>query len=180
MNEPNILCIIDMQNDFISGALGTLQADAATENAVKEITRKKWDRIIFTRDTHESNYLSTQEGKMLPVPHCIFKSDGWVIDNRIQRAIDQATKNGTLVTKAINKISFGTFEWKDRIDRKECEGIEIIGLCTDICVITNALILKTMYPETPIYVKEDCCAGVTNETHKAAIDVMKSCQVIVI
>lgn len=162
------LIVVDMQKDFIDGSLGTKEAIGIVENVKKKISeyQNRGDEIIFTRDTHRGNYLSTNEGKYLPVEHCIEGTDGWGI------------RDGLDVTTAIyiDKPTFGYMRWIDY----NLEEVEIIGLCTDICVISNALIIKATYPEIKVSVDASCCAGVTPESHKAAITTMKMCQVEVV
>lgn len=166
-----VLIVVDMQNDFIDGALGTKEAVGIVENVKKKIAeyKKNGDRIIFTRDTHQTDYLETREGKKLPVEHCIEGTKGW----QIAEGIDDKS------CIHINKPNFGWPGWAD-FDMKEAEEIELVGLCTDICVVSNALILKAIYPEIPIKVDAGCCAGVTPESHDAALVTMKMCQVEVI
>lgn len=166
------LIVVDVQNDFVTGSLGTPEAQAILPNIIRKINeyRMQGDQIIFTQDTHSSSYLETNEGRHLPVPHCIKGTKGWSIVDELQIQ----TENDL----TIRKRTFGYTEWRDYIDLKE--EIELVGLCTDICVISNALILKAIYPETKITVDASCCAGVTPETHKSAIDVMKMCQIDII
>ena len=162
------LVVVDMQKDFIDGALGTKEAVAIVDNVKKKIAmyKENGDEIIFTRDTHQENYMETNEGKHLPVPHCIEGTDGWKIGEGLE-------VEGALY---IDKPSFGYMNWKDY----DLEEVEIIGLCTDICVVSNALIIKATFPEIKVTVDASCCAGVTPETHKAALTTMKMCQVEVI
>ena len=162
------LVVVDMQKDFIDGALGTKEAVAIVNNVKNKIAmyKENGDEIIFTRDTHQENYMETNEGKHLPVVHCIEGTEGWKIGEGLE-------VEGALY---IDKPSFGYMNWKD-YDLKE---VEIIGLCTDICVVSNALIIKATYPEIKVTVDASCCAGVTPETHKAALTTMKMCQVEVI
>lgn len=164
------LVVVDMQKDFIDGALGTKEAVAIVSNVVKKINeyREAGNQIIFTRDTHQENYLSTQEGKNLPVEHCIEGTEGWQIAPELKVMDDDIV---------INKVTFGHVWDKDIIKGNE---IELIGLCTDICVISNALGLKAVLPETPIKVDASCCAGVTPETHSNALEAMKMCQIEII
>lgn len=166
-----LLIVVDMQNDFIDGALGTGEAVAIVENVKKKIAEYKRNahRIIFTRDTHQSNYLQTSEGRKLPVEHCIENTTGWQIADGIEDAD----------CPHIDKPNFGWTGW-DSIDMQDVEGIELVGLCTDICVVSNALILKATYPEIPIMVDASCCAGVTPESHEAALVTMKACQIDVV
>ena len=165
-----VLCVIDMQNDFIDGALGTKEAEAIVENvkAKIELYRKNGDTVIFTRDTHSEDYMNTQEGKNLPVPHCIKGSKGWEVSEKLD----------TASYKIIDKPTFGSFELAEYISTlADVEEIELIGLCTDICVISNAMILKARFTETPIKVDSSCCAGVTPESHSNALTAMKMCQI---
>lgn len=159
------LIVVDMQNDFIHGALGTEEAAAIVENVKKKIAKyqEAGEEIIFTRDTHQNNYLDTNEGKYLPVPHCIEGTKGWQIPDDI--AVEGAVY--------LNKPSFGYLDWK----QYHLEEVELVGLCTDICVVSNALIIKALYPEIKVSVDASCCAGVTPESHQAALTTMKMCQV---
>lgn len=166
-----LLIVVDMQNDFIDGALGTKEAVAIVDNVKKKILEYKenGDRIIFTRDTHQENYLETSEGKKLPVVHCVENTEGW----QVAAEVDDADY------LHIDKPNFGWTGWKD-FDMQDVESIELVGLCTDICVVSNALILKAAYPDMPLRVDASCCAGVTVDTHKAALATMKMCQVDVV
>lgn len=169
-----LLVVVDMQNDFIDGALGTREAQAIVPKVAEKI--KNWDgKIIFTRDTHFADYADTQEGKKLPVPHCIKGTFGWEISDRLEA-------DGDCVI--LDKPTFGSVELaeslKSAAGAEEIEGIELVGLCTDICVISNALLLKAFYPEIPISVDAACCAGVTPESHRNALEAMKMCQIDVI
>lgn len=170
-----ILIVVDMQNDFISGSLGTKEADAIVENVVRKI--KEHDGpVIATFDTHERNYLETPEGKKLPVPHCIKMTSGWLLDEDVQAALFEKEQY-----KAITKPTFGSTGMVEYISNKFFKPeIELVGLCTDICVISNALLLKANFPDSEITVDASCCAGVTPEKHQAALEVMKSCQINVI
>ena len=159
------LIVVDMQKDFIDGALGTKEAVAIVENVKKKIAeyQKNGDEIIFTRDTHQSDYLTTNEGKNLPVEHCIEGTDGW----KIQEGLEVP---GAIY---IDKPTFGYMDWKSY----NLEEVEMVGLCTDICVVSNALIIKATYPEIQVSVDASCCAGVTPESHNNALEAMKMCQV---
>ena len=177
-----ILIVVDMQNDFITGSLGTKEAEAIIPNAVAKIKKlKQTDHIIFTRDTHhQADYLQSQEGKLLPVYHCIEKTEGWEIHDDIQYAAGFSKCHNKYY---VNKPSFGSLELPAAVNRafsKNTTEIELIGLCTDICVVSNALILKAYFPETKITVDSSCCAGVTPEKHEAALETMRSCQINVI
>lgn len=171
-----ILVVVDMQNDFVDGALGSNEAVAIVDNVVHKIENFDGD-IIATFDTHKGNYMDTQEGKFLPVPHCIKGTDGWKLNKNVQDALDE--KGYT----AIEKPTFGSTELvqyiKDNYDPAEIE-IELIGLCTDICVVSNALLMKANFLETRVSVIENCCAGVTVDSHNSALTTMKMCQVNVI
>ena len=163
------LIVVDMQNDFVNGTLGTKEAEDIVENVKNKIKEyyENGEKIIFTRDTHFENYLETNEGKNLPVKHCVKDSNGWQIFDGLE------------VPNAIyiDKPTFGYTEWSKYELGNE---IEIIGLCTDICVVSNALIIKALYPEANISVDSRCCAGVTLETHEAALKTMKMCQINII
>ena len=161
-----------MQNDFIDGSLGTKEAVEIVPNVAKKIAdaRSQGTMVLFTRDTHQKNYMKTQEGKNLPVEHCIQNTDGWQISSRLE----------TLESPIFDKPSFGSMELADYVSKlDDVEEIELVGLCTGICVISNAFILKAKLPEVPIYVDSSCCACVTPETHKNALEAMKLCQIIV-
>lgn len=162
------LIVIDMQNDFIDGSLGTAEAVAIVDNVKRKIEEYKanGDEIIFTRDTHQDNYMETNEGKHLPVVHCIEGTSGW----EIRDVLD------TEGCEIINKPSFGYTGWSGY----SFEEVEIVGLCTDICVVSNALIIKALFPEIRVSVDSSCCAGVTPESHEAALTTMKMCQIEVI
>ena len=170
----DILVVVDMQNDFIDGALGTKEAVAIVPK-VEEKIRNFNGTVLFTRDTHENWYLETQEGKKLPVPHCIRDTEGW----QIRRELDILRK-----TEPVDKETFGSTDLADdlvamNID-DEIKSITFVGLCTDICVISNALLVKAALPEIPIIVDAACCAGVTPESHENALKAMEMCQVEVV
>ena len=171
-----ILIVVDMQKDFVDGALGSKEAVAIVDNVVNKIEGFDGD-IIVTYDTHPQNYMETQEGKNLPVPHCIKGTDGWKLDAKVQSALDKKTY------KAIEKPTFGSTELVEYIganyNTDEAE-IELIGLCTDICVVSNALLLKANFLEAKVSVDASCCAGVTPDSHNAALTTMKMCQINVI
>ncbi len=162
------LIVVDMQKDFVDGALGSKEAVSIVENVKRKIAEYEanGDEIIFTRDTHQKDYLETNEGKNLPVAHCIEGTAGWQLYEGMEA-------KGALY---INKPTFGYLNWTDY----HFEKVELIGLCTDICVVSNALIIKAAFPEIEVSVDASCCAGVTPETHAAALATMKMCQVKVI
>lgn len=170
----NILLVIDMQNDFIDGALGTPEAVAIVPK-VREKIRSFEGTVLFTRDTHGENYMETQEGKNLPVPHCIRGTEGWQIRPELEEL---------RVTEPIDKGTFGSDELgkilRDLNDEDPIGTITVIGLCTDICVISNALLAKAFLPEVPIEVDASCCAGVTPESHENALKAMASCQIRIV
>ncbi|MBQ5347148.1 MAG: cysteine hydrolase [Ruminococcus sp.] len=169
------LIVVDMQNDFIDGALSTMEAQKIIPNAVKKI--ESFDGEIFaTLDTHFENYLETSEGRNLPVEHCIKNTDGWQFNDKIKTALE---KKGFT---AVEKLTFGSIELPSLIKASadDSVSIELIGLCTDICVVSNALILKASFPEAEISVDSACCAGVTPEKHKAALETMASCQIKIV
>ncbi len=171
------LIVIDMQNDFISGALANPDAEKIVKGTVSLVS--EWEgEIIFTRDTHGKNYMETEEGKNLPIPHCIKDTDGWQIRREIYLA---AEKNEKATVKIVDKPSFGAGTLLYDAVTSVCtpEKIVFTGTCTDICVISNALILKSFLTETPMSVIENLCAGVTADKHNAAIEVMKSCQIAI-
>ncbi len=159
------LIVVDMQNDFIDMALGTKEAVAIVPAVKAKIEEYKnaGNEIIFTRDTHGENYLDTPEGKKLPVPHCIKGTKGWEIADGLY----------TEGAKIIDKPNFGWPHW----NKEELEEVEIIGLCTDICVVSNALIIKASFPDAKVSVDKNCCAGVTPESHNAALTTMSMCQI---
>lgn len=169
-----ILCVIDMQNDFIDGTLGTAEACRIVEPLADFIKNNKDYYIVATRDTHYDNYMNTAEGRHLPVLHCIRGTKGWEIADSIRAAIGNAP--------VYDKPNFGIAadEWKKILYPVEVSEITLVGLCTDICVVSNALALKTAFPEVPVKVIADLCAGVTPQTHEAALTTMKMCQVEVL
>ena len=166
-----ILIIVDMQNDFIDGALGTKEAVAIVPK-VEDKIRNFDGEVFFTRDTHETWYLETQEGKNLPVPHCIRGTEGW----QIRKELDALRK-----TEPIDKETFGSTDLAADLlalhEDEEIGSITLVGLCTDICVISNAMISKAALPEVPVYVDKDCCAGVTTDSHETALAAMRMCQI---
>ena len=169
----NILVVVDMQKDFVDGALGSKEAVAIVPAVAEKIRDHKGD-IFVTLDTHHENYMETQEGKKLPVPHCIKGTDGWKLDDEVEKAL--AGKEYTV----IEKVTFGSVDLPALI-REKTGGddftAEFIGLCTDICVVSNALLVKANFPEAALSVDSACCAGVTPEKHEAALETMRSCQI---
>ena len=170
----NALIVIDMQNDFITGPLGSEDAQAIVPAIVKRIRSGFYDDIFATRDTHKDNYMDTLEGQKLPVPHCIKDTEGWQIQKDIRKALDDM--NGDSYVQFVDKYTFGSLLLPTKI-RDGIEMIDIVGVCTDICVISNALSLRMFYPNMSIRVIANECAGVTPELHEAALKVMQSCQI---
>lgn len=168
-----ILVVVDMQKDFVDGALGSKEAVAIVPNVVKKI--EEFDGEIFvTYDTHFENYMDTNEGKNLPVPHCIKGTDGWELNKEVMDALN----NKAYTT--VEKITFGSVVLPELVGKAAGDeefSVELIGLCTDICVVSNALLLKANFPEMNILVDAACCAGVTPESHEAALTTMKMCQI---
>ena len=171
------LVVVDMQKDFVNGALGTKEAEAILPAVLDKVHHFKGE-VIFTRDTHFENYLSTSEGKLLPVEHCIKGTAGW----ELMEALEAYCTEHNCVT--YDKLTFGSKELAQDLlkwsEEQDVESIEFIGLCTDICVVSNVLMAKAFLPEVEIKVDAACCAGVTPEKHAAALETMRSCQIVVI
>ena len=171
-----ILVVVDMQKDFVDGALGSNEAVAIVPAVVKKIKGFEGD-IFVTLDTHYENYMETAEGKKLPVPHCIKGTNGWKLNADVEKVL--ADKKFT----PVEKVTFGSVDLpgliKDAVGDEEFE-VELIGLCTDICVVSNALLIKANFPEINVTVDAACCAGVTPDKHKAALETMRSCQIKVV
>ena len=184
-----ILCLIDLQNDFIDGALGTQESKEVVPRIVDKLNNysdKSNTCVLYTKDTHGNDYLDTLEGTMLPIPHCIENTPGWSINKEIKRAVKAnrflSYSSGNIINSRVYKNTFGSddlreffIKFKDKI-----ESIEFLGLCTDICVISNVLMARQTLPNTEIYVDASCCAGTTVDKHQAALEVMKSCQINII
>lgn len=168
-----ILVVVDMQKDFVDGALGSKEAVAIVPNVVNKIKDFEGD-IFVTYDTHFENYMDTNEGKNLPVPHCIKGTDGWELNEEVAKAL--ANRKYT----PVEKITFGSVDLPGLVGKAAGDEeftVELVGLCTDICVVSNALLLKANFPEMNILVDAACCAGVTVESHEAALTTMKMCQI---
>lgn len=176
-----VLVVVDMQKDFVDGALGSPEAQAIVPNVaakVKEYTEMEDGLVVYTKDTHFADYMDTREGRYLPVPHCIFETEGWkivpeVLNDKAAVFLNKDTFGCSVIAEEIGYIINGELD-------QEIDSIEVCGLCTDICVVSNALILKANFPEIPFVVDSACCAGVTPEKHEAALEVMRSCQIEVI
>lgn len=176
-----ILVVVDMQNDFIDGPLGTPEARVIVDNVCAKIREGEWDLIVTTQDSHFENYLKTQEGKKLPVEHCVMGTPGWYLNHKIHEQISETR----LMTKNVTKYTFGSWDLPSYINHVKYEDYSavectLVGVCTDICVISNALLLKAHYPEMKIVVDAACCAGSSPEKHRMALEVMKSCQVEIV
>ena len=170
----NVLIVVDMQVDFVNGSLGTAEAEAIVPAVARKVAEHQGP-VIFTRDTHPADYLNTQEGRNLPVVHCVKGTEGWQIVPELR---PYAEREGAVI---VDKPTFGSVELARRL-AAEVDGIasiELVGLCTDICVVSNALLLKATMPEVPISVDSACCAGVTPQKHAAALETLRSCQVAV-
>lgn len=167
--EKKLLIVVDMQNDFIGGALGTQEAQSILPAVRARIAdaRKEGEEVAFTRDTHGEEYLSTQEGKNLPVPHCIAGTAGHEIAAGLCLAGE----------RVFDKPAFGSIELAAYVKERGFAAVELVGVCTDICVISNALLIKAFCPEAEVCVRAGCCAGVTPQSHQTALDAMRACQV---
>ena len=170
--QNRLLVVVDMQNDFIDGALGTQEAVGIVADVQEKIREKRGEgwTILFTRDTHGGDYLSTQEGRKLPVIHCVMGTEGWQIRDGLREDTDPV----------IDKPTFGSMTLVKYCEMTQPQEIELVGLCTDICVISNAMLLKAALPEVPIRVCARCCAGVTPQSHRTALEAMKACQIEII
>lgn len=178
-NKKQILIVVDMQKDFTSGVLGNPECEATVKEVVNVIKSNDWDKIYLTKDTHQKNYLNTQEGKNLPVEHCIEFTDGWEIREEILDAI--GNKNATIIIKpTFGSLFLGNVLRKEYFREQEKIEITIVGVCTGICVISNAMIIKAALPEAKINIIEKACACTTPESHKNAIEAMKMCQINII
>ena len=179
MKMSKLLIVVDMQNDFISGSLGTKEAEAIVEKVVQkiEVYKQQGHKVVYTRDTHEANYLCTKEGEKLPVIHCVKETWGWQLNEAVQRTVVSANQiydKGTFGAIALGEKVKSLWEEEPHLE------IEVIGLCTDICVISNALLIKAYVPEIDMTVDAACCAGVTPESHENALNAMKMCQIDII
>ena len=172
-----ILIVVDMQKDFISGPLGTAEARAIVPYVAEKAKNTPRENLFVTLDTHQPNYMETNEGRHLPVPHCIEGTEGHALDNAIAAAVD-----GIPASRIIRKPTFGSVALPDMLRAlpEPPTEIEFVGVCTDICVISNAMVLRAAFPETEIEVLSDCCAGVTPQSHQTALDAMRACQFTII
>ena len=180
-----ILIVIDMQKDFIDGALGTPEAVGIVDKVIERVKNSTGELILFTKDTHGEDYLNTTEGKKLPVPHCIEGTDGWQINEAILdawRNNPNTIKLSELPENTFNKPVFGSTRLVEFLVSRAVDitEIELLGVCTDICVVSNAIMIKNTLPDVPISVNAACCAGVTPQSHTEALNVMKMCQIDVV
>jgi len=180
-----VLVVVDMQNDFIDGALGTPEAVAILDNVVRRVRNSAGELILFTMDTHQENYLDTPEGKKLPVTHCVQGTDGWLINESVIGAWRENTNTIRIPELSDNtflKPVFGSVDLVEFLKSREAdiEAIEVLGICTDICVVSNAIMIKNTMPDIKISVKADCCAGVTPQSHTEALNTMRMCQIDVV
>ena len=171
----SVLIVVDMQNDFVSGALGTPEAREIVPAVVERVEEgvRRGERILFTRDTHGADYLETQEGKHLPVPHCIRGTEGWEIVEPLRKYAEHPIDKPTFGSSQLGRLLLAENEGTP------IEKVTLIGLCTDICVISNALLVKAFLPEAEVAVDAACCAGVTPESHRTALAAMGPCQITV-
>jgi len=175
----NMLVVVDMQNDFITGSLANPDAQAIVKPLCEMLEKGGYDMVFVTHDTHYGDYLDTQEGRRLPIPHCMSGTEGWEYPLELQDALDMATmaRDGKAVWHTdVCKDRFGA-DWEAYYESIDPKTITLVGTCTDICVISNALILKELYPEARMVVYSNLCAGTTKENHEAALKVMRSCQI---
>ena len=183
-----VLVVVDMQNDFIDGALGTEEARAIVPKVIEKIRNFNGDKIIYTMDTHDEDYLETMEGKKLPVPHCIDRTHGWNLNEQVETEINIARTERGIAELGLYKYTFGSTDlYHDltRIFYRDTEPgtyfeVEFVGLCTDICVISNVMIAKASIPEAVIKVDASCCAGTSIEAHKNALYAMKQCHIDIV
>ena len=176
-----VLVVIDMQNDFVSGALGTPEAGDIVPYVVGRVVDglNRGETVLFTRDTHGPDYLETQEGKKLPVPHCIRGSEGWDIIPQLQEYAANPIDKPTFGSRDLGALLKARDEDLRRQGKPGVEKVTLIGVCTDICVLSNALVVKAFLPEAEIFVDASCCAGVTPQSHRTALEAMKACQITV-
>lgn len=171
-----LLIVVDMQNDFIDGALGTDEARSIVPRVIEKI--KGWDGdIICTLDTHDENYMNTREGSILPVSHCVDGTEGHGLNEKVKQALFEKAAEHKSSINTLRKRTFGSTALPELIRGENIDHVELIGLCTDICVVSNAMLIKANYPELSIAVDASCCAGVTPETHEAALTTMTMCQI---
>ena len=169
-----LVIVVDMQNDFIDGALGTKEAVSIVPNVVSYLDKLNDDNVtlVFTRDTHDEDYLDTREGRKLPLKHCIIGTKGWEICDALKPYSEKCV--------IFDKPTFGSIDLQQFVLQNNFDEIEIMGLCTDICVISNAMLVKAALPEAKVVVRSDCCAGVSVESHQNALNAMAVCQIEIV
>lgn len=177
----DVLVVVDMQNDFVSGALGTAEAAGIVPYVVGRVVDgiNRGEEVLFTRDTHEADYLDTHEGKKLPVPHCIRGTGGWEIIEQLREYAPRPIDKPTFGSQYLGALLKARDEDLKKQGKPGVEKVTLIGLCTDICVISNALLIKAFLPEAEIAVDASCCAGVTPGSHRNALEAMKMCQITI-
>ena len=177
----DVLVVVDMQNDFVSGALGTKEAFDIVPHVVGRVVEglNRGETILFTRDTHSPDYQNTHEGRRLPVPHCIRGSEGWEIIPQLQEYAAHPIDKPTFGSTDLGALLRARDEDLRRQGKPGVEKVTLIGVCTDICVLSNALLIKAFLPEAEIFVDASCCAGVTPQSHRTALEAMKACQITV-
>ena len=185
----NVLVLVDLQTDFIDGSLGTLEAQTIIPRIVKKINNypdKSNTLVLYTKDTHYDDYLDTLEGSILPIKHCIENTPGWSINKDVERAVKSnrflSYSSDKIINSRVYKNTFGSDDLREFFVKfvDKIESVEFVGLCTDVCVVSNVLMARQALPNTEIYVDKNCCAGTTPDKHEAALEVMKSCQINVI
>lgn len=178
----DVLVVVDMQNDFVSGALGTREAFDIVPYVVGRVVDglNRGETILFTRDTHGEDYLTTQEGKRLPVPHCIRETEGWEIIPQLQEYASHPIDKPTFGSRYLGALLKAQDEDLRKQGQPGVEKVTLIGVCTDICVLSNALLVKAFLPEAEIVVEAKCCAGVTPQAHRTALEAMQACQITVV
>lgn len=177
----DVLVVVDMQNDFVSGALGTAEAREIVPHVVGRVVAglNRGEEVLFTRDTHEAGYLDTQEGRKLPVPHCVRGTEGWEVIEQLREYAAHPIDKPTFGSRYLGALLKARDEDLKKQGKTGVEKVTLVGLCTDICVISNAMLIKAFLPEAEIAVDAKCCAGVTPESHRNALEAMKVCQIAV-
>lgn len=179
MDSENLLVVVDMQNDFVNGPLGTPEAEQIVDRICKKID--DWDgHVVFTKDTHYEDYLETVEGKHIPVKHCIDNSGGWQLVEKIERRRAERSGQFGRTSFVVYKDSFGAPLLCDVIRDLEVKTIQLVGVCTDICVLANALLVRSLLPEVRVFVDPACCAGTSPRAHMAALEIMRKCCIDII
>lgn len=177
----DVLIVVDMQNDFVTGALGSPEAVEIVPRVVQRVRQglEKGETVLFTRDTHGADYAGTQEGRKLPVAHCIKGSEGWEIIPQLRPYAARPIDKPTFGSQTLGALLLARDEDLRKQGKPGVEKVTFLGVCTDICVISNALLVKAFLPEAEIVVEANCCAGVTPESHRTSLEAMKACQIAV-